>query len=209
MKIMRIISLIACMALLVLASPLSTKAEVFVWNDPESAMSLSYPDHWLRQAQLSPGQKLVISHPQYQDFAHCTLHKRQKTDPLLNAQVMLDEMIVRGLDGVSIMKHRANAAWANRTATISEIGFSHDYNGKAYPMRAVSYATIMNQQLYTLTCAAYAPRFENHQTLFASVAASVRSRITATPFVNGHYRPFIHEHVYLFVDPNRRAVARF
>lgn len=185
------------------------KAEVFVWNDPATSLSLSYPDHWLRQAQLDGGEKLLISHPQGHDLAQCVLSAQDKTDRLLNAQTVLDGLLNMGYGDATVTSHRDHASWANRVATITGARFSMMVDGQAYPMQAVQYSTLFKGQLHTLLCSAYQPRYQIHAGLFASVAASVKSKIIATPYPNGRYRDFTREHVYLFVDKHRRGVVKF
>ena len=188
---------------------LPARAEVFVWNDPQGDISLSFPDHWLRQAQFNPAQSLFISHPQFSDMAHCVMARQEKADPLLNARVVLDQMHNRGFLNASIMAHRDNIAWAGRAATMTHIAYTATMNGRSAAMKAVQYTTRIKGDMVSLRCAAEASRFDAHMPLFAGVAGSVRSSITATPFANGHYRDFMQEHVYLFHDRQRRAVSRY
>lgn len=188
---------------------LPTRAEVFVWNAPQGDLSLSFPDHWLRQAQLNPAQDLVISHPQFVDSAHCVLEREGRTDPLINATTILDQMHNRGSLNASIIEHRDNIAFAGRSATMTHIGYTQSFFGQAVPMKAVQYTTRLNGDQISLRCASQEGRFDAHMPLFAGVAASVRSRLGSTPFPNGYYRNFLGEHVYLYQDKGRRAVSRY
>ena len=52
----------------------SAKAEIFVWKDPQFDIKVTYPDNWMRQAQLDDDLRLFVLAPQGMDHAACRLY---------------------------------------------------------------------------------------------------------------------------------------
>ena len=60
-------------ALVLFVSP-PAHAEVFVWKDPSYGIKVTFPDNWMRQANLDDDLRLHILAPQGMDHAACRLY---------------------------------------------------------------------------------------------------------------------------------------
>lgn len=57
----------------VMGASQAAQANYFVWTDPDTEMTMSYPDTWVRVNNQKPGDRMTIAAPG-DDMARCTVH---------------------------------------------------------------------------------------------------------------------------------------
>ena len=203
--IMRVLIL----SILMLFTVSSAEAEVFVWNDHETGLSLSYPDSWRRQVQLREDERLRIMQPQGHDFAQCALYTMDQTDPLLDNAAVVDYFNNRGVLDAVITKRTDNAGFGQTAAVYSEVNHSLSWAGQRWPMQAMVFDTISDGVRYSLVCSAVAGRLQRYRAFFLGIASSVDLQPVGHPLPYGLYRDFMREHVYLTNDLRESAVHKY
>lgn len=64
-------------AVLALGAIAPAKADVFKWQDPESKLTVTYPDQWTRVHNQSPDDVLTVMGPGENDHALCRIRVRE------------------------------------------------------------------------------------------------------------------------------------
>ncbi len=199
---MRIFGLIFSFILLL---PLSAKADVFVWEDPESGLTLSFPDTWSVLNNQAPDDILTVKAPSATDEAVCRVRIRPDARYVIfppryssavqkvaySTEFWQDYLRSQYTD---IMLHRVR----------DQAGLSHGYAsymfasfttlGEVADLKsAIGYATLYNDHAYILECSSLAGVFENWIGMFQSIGKSIDFKKAHHELATGNYDDFINE----------------
>jgi hypothetical protein len=181
------------------------KADIFVWQDPESGLSLTFPDTWAVQNNQSPDTIFTIRAPSETDEARCVIKIRPENrfliyppryDPAVQKIAYSTDFWKSYLYGqyeeVMIHKVRDQAGFGRGYA--STMLSSYMTLGIDPAMKSsLGLATNYNDKAYILECTALSGAFANWRAMFQSIAGSVDFKKAHHEAVTGHYRNFLND----------------
>lgn len=200
------------------------KAEIFVWQDPVTKMSLSFPEEWRPQSLDNQEERLFILHPQAHDMASCTVlahedrrammiptaHDFDVMKDVFSNENLIDALLARGIQNPSIEQRIDNAGFGPQPAVIVSVNYALENGSQPFPMHALIFSTLDKGYNMSLMCAAYRPRFEAYRSTFVNIAKSVDFPNGNAPFPNGLYRRFQDEgYVYLLEGSQKEGISRY
>ena len=180
------------------------KADYFVWEDPKSGLTMSFPDTWQRQTlREGAGEVLRIVAPSQNDDPVCTINvtddKRYTIFPadygdgVQRTAVSIpfwksymanydDYTIGRVFDGAGLGRWRASYAFA-----------SYDKRaGTAYQQRrGIMFASLYNDKLFIVECSSLAHAYETWGPNFRSVIKSIDFKKMYHEHMVGEYADFL------------------
>ncbi len=189
---------------LVMCFSVQARADIFVWQDPASDVSVAYPDRWSRGHNQQADDVLTVHAPYTQganDFASCRVRVRgdkrftiypRSYDPAIQHHALDQKFWADYLgDYRSVEVHAIynDAGLGRGFASRAEISFVSSAGPKVQK-RGFVYATIYNDKLYAVECSADRLAFERWQPSFGVVLDSLRIRSEHHLFVGANYRSF-------------------
>jgi hypothetical protein len=199
---MRVLSFITVF-LLLFAVP--ARADIFVWEDPESGLSLSFPDTWSVLNNMEPDDVITIKAPSASDEAVCRIKVRDDGRFLIYPprydsaaqrtaySVDFWKSYLRGrYDNVIIHRVRDKAGLGRGHASYMLASFVTP--GEYASLKsAIGFAALYNDKAYVVECSSFAGAFNNWLQLFQSIVGSVNFKKAHHEMVTGHYRNFMED----------------
>jgi hypothetical protein len=186
-------------------APQCARAEIFVWQDPVYNMQVTFPDNWMRQAQLDDDLRLYILAPQGADHAACHLyvnHDGRFMDAPAYAGQQVSAYVFDGneitsefynrpdTNNVSLASYSNGASLGSSAAVMAQANFQKSWNGGTVPMHAFVVASQYNGNHIFMTCEALAQAFPRWEALFRGIFKSVSFPPAFAIEPNGLYRRF-------------------
>lgn len=216
---MRFIRLAALGLLMGMAVPQAAQADYFVWNDPQSGLSLTYPDTWQQIHSQDPGDVMTVMAPSGRALAQCrvsvgdegrfsifpprygnSVQRVAFSEDFWHAYLaQYDNHTIDVLhDGAGLGRGHASYAVASYRSAVP---------GPEMERRALMLVSHYADRVYVTECSAHADAFDLWQPIFLSVAKSVDFRKVHHETTVGHYRNFLNDPnlVFMDTDGNKRA----
>lgn len=189
-------------------SPTLARAEVFVWQDEDTKLTVSYPDRWGMVSDQKPGDVLTVLAPVASngDDAGCRLRTRvdgrfkifprKLAGAVQRTQVSQKfwDMYVQEFTNPVVQSVTDNAALGDGFASMAQVSFT-PANAATYAntdrRQGMMLATIYNDKAYVLECSTAAGHYADWQDQFMSILKSVSFRREYASPANGHYRDFL------------------
>ncbi|MCB1538980.1 MAG: hypothetical protein H6865_00730 [Rhodospirillales bacterium] len=221
MKHRTLILLSALTALTFILPARAARAQAYVWQDPVYGIKVTYPDDWMRQAQLDDNMRLFVLAPQGMDHASCRLYASHDgrfmdapayaqsavSASVFNAARIRQEMYDRpDASAVRVLAMNPNNALGSGAAVLADISFVKNWAGGAYPMTARMMATQFHGTPIVMTCETLASAWGRWQPVMRNIFADVRFPPAFTPQPFGLYRPFTEDGM-VYLPLNRRSDA--
>lgn len=205
--------------MVLLACGTSARAEVFVWKDPQYDIKVTFPDNWMRQANLDDDLRLFILGPQGMDHAACRLyasHNGQFMDAPASAGQQVAAFVFDGNEiaremymrpdtsMVRLASYTPNGTLGRAAAAMAQVDFQKTWGGQQYPMRALVLATQYYGNHILMSCETLASAWPQWETTMKGIFKSVDfpSAFAAQPY--GLYRNFLHDG-QIYLPLNRRG----
>lgn len=190
--------------LVFLTFPVAAHADYFLWQDPDSGLTMTFPDTWKVQNNQKPDEVLTVMGPS-NDFAKPMCKVKVRSDkryvvfpPEYGSDVQQvavsqpfwedylgeynDFHLARVHDGSGLGRWWASYA----LATYSR------FDGTAYQQRrAIMFASLYNDKMYIVECAALNHSFEKYQNNFQSIIKSIDFKKAYHELVTGDYANFL------------------
>ena len=191
------------LALFLISTP--AFADYFVWQDPKSGLSMSFPDTWQKQTNRDPATILTIEAPSNSDDASCKIQTHDdKRYTIFSSDYGRDVQkdavsipfwksymgnydaydIGRVYDGGGLGRWIASYATAAYTARDGEALTSR---------RGLMFASLYYDTLYIVECSSYANSYEKWDRNFRSVIKSIDFKKIYNERKTGHYANFLDE----------------
>jgi len=196
-------------------------ADYFVWEDPKSGLSLSYPDTWAMVSQRQPDEIFSIIAPSSEgDDAVCRVRVRDDKRYLVYPPHM-------GRDVQTISYNRE--FWDDYLTEYDNVELygNHDgglgrgygsfavagYDGALFSpygkRRGIVSASLYFGKSYIVDCSARTEAFAKWQPLFLSIIGSVDFKKAHDELWSGDYRNFFADPRMEFKWPGKDAVMRY
>ncbi len=192
-----------CLLILFLTFPISAKADYFLWQDPGTGMSMTFPDTWKVQTNRRPGDTLTVMAPSDYDQPMCTLSSHQDRRYTIYPanygrdvqQVAVSTKFWQDylgrysgyqlgpvVDGAGLGRWHASYATASYTQMFGSV---------MQQRRALMFASLYNDRLYVLECSSLAHAYENWVFPFQSIVKSVDFKKAYHELPTGEYANFL------------------
>lgn len=215
----KILALFVVAILAFAAAP--ARAEVFVWLDPVYRIKVTFPDNWMRQAQLDDNLRLQILGPQGMDHVACRLYVdkdnrfmqtaayagQDLSGFVFDANAVKSAFIERpDTDNVRMGGFSNHGTLGKAAATVSDVYFQKNWAGESYAMRALVLGSQYRGKAIMMSCEALATGWQMWEPTLKSIMKSVDFPAEFAPFRNGLYRTFQDEG-WVYLPVNRRKDA--
>lgn len=199
--------------------PQKAQADYFVWNDAKSGLSITYPDSWRQVSNQGPHDVLTVMPPSNRAQAQCTVRVEDEQRFLvypprygsdiqkLAVSHQFWDRYLHQYDNHSIDALHDGAGLGRGHASYVVASYNSRVPGPDMSRRALMFASIYNDTLYVTECSSHADAFDSFQSIFLSVAGSVNFRKAHHETTVGHYRNFLADPNFIFIDTdgNKRA----
>lgn len=190
---------------LILIAPVA-QAEVFVWQDENTKLTVAYPDRWGMTSNQKPDDVLTILAPENQgqgDQAACRLrvnqdgrfkiYPRRLADAVQRVNVSKEfwtDYMNEFSDPV-LVNVTDNAGLGDGFAGMAQARFTPAGPAPVIRKQGLMLATIYNDKAYVFECSARSSAYPQWHGAFLSILKSVSFRPEYHADVNGHYRNFM------------------
>lgn len=197
--------LITLAAALLAFIPAFAHAEVFVWQDPIYHTQVTFPDNWMRQAQLDDDERLQILAPQGADHAACrlyTYHDGRFMDAPAYAGTQVSSFVFDGnqirqefynrpdATAVNVTSYNLNGSLGSSAAVMAMVDFQKTWVGKTWPMRAMIVASQYAGNHIFMSCETLASAWPKWEMLMRGIFQSITFEPAYATEPNGLYRRF-------------------
>jgi hypothetical protein len=200
----------------------AARADYFVWQDPKSGISLSYPDTWAMVSQRQPDEVFAIIAPSNgDDDAVCRVKVRDDRrfmiyPPHLGREVQTisynrefwDEYLGE-YDNVEVYGTHEQAGLGKGFGSFVVAGYDAALFSDYGKRRGIASASLYFDKAYIVDCSSRAEVFHQWQPLFLSIMGSVDFKKTHDELWSGDYRNFFSDPRMEFQWPGTAAVNRY
>lgn len=188
---------------LIAASAIPAKADVFYWQDGGSKMSLSFPDRWARVSNQNPGDVMTIRAPGVHDFAECRANVREdgrfKIYPAgYDAHIQRQEFSMPywesyyGQYNNVIFRDVVDNAGLGRGFASMATAAYETAKGPKMMKRSIAFVSYYKNRVYTVECSAEDSAYSKWHSAFQGVVKSIDFHDPANGrAVAGYYRDFL------------------
>ena len=191
--------------LFLLLLPLPAQADYFLWEDPTSGLTITFPDTWKTQNNRNPDTILTISAPSAGDDPVCEVKinddKRYTIYPPEYGHAVQREAVsvpfwrsyMASYDDYTIDRVFDGASFGRWIASYGFATYSKR-DGTAHQIRrALMFASLYNDKLYTIECSTLNSAYERWDRDFRSVIKSVDFKKIYHERRHGEYANFLND----------------
>ena len=214
--------LTAAMAFSLLAgSATIAKADYFVWEDPKTGMSLSFPDTWDITNNQDPGDVVTVAAPSGRANAICRISSHEDEryaifPPRFGESVQRIEystefwdQYLREYKQPELYSLQDGTGMGRGWSSFAEAGFTGSVPYPEMERRAVLFASLYNNRVYILDCSSHKDAFDQWKGPFLSIAKSIDFKKANHELLTGHYRNFMNDPRMLLQGPNGDYVVSY
>ncbi len=183
--------------------PAAAKADYFLWEDPVSHLTITFPDTWKTAHNQKPDDILTILGPSEHGFPKCVVKtrddKRYVIFPPQYGRSIQNEAVSSGFwktyldeyQDYNLAKVVDDAGLGRWHASYALAGYT-DYDGRVFEKRrSIMFASLYYDTMYILECSALEHAYEDWYFPFMSIVKSVDFRKMYNEVPSGHYRNFM------------------
>lgn len=179
-------------------------AEIFQWRDPETKLTVMYPDTWRSIHHQKPDEILSVVAPGQNDFAGCrirvnedrrfVIYPRNRAGAIQRTAVSREfwENYINEFDNATLHNVTDNGGLGNGFASYADVSFVTAV-GPRVQKRGLMFATIYNDKAYVFECSAEHSAYDKWHRNFLSMVQSLDMRQDYATTRNGHYREFLED----------------
>ena len=199
------------------------QADYYFWQDPDTKLSVTFPDTWKKQNNRLPGDILTIAGPSStNDRAQCVIRTKQdkrytiyppnygdaiqrkaiSTDFWRAYMGHYDDYVLNTVyDGGGLGRWRASYAFATYD----------NHNGTALEKRrALMFASLYNDTLYIVECSALNHAYDKWDSNFRSIIKSIDFKKAYHRLPQGDYANFLKEaDLYFWAQTGHEGTTRY
>lgn len=195
-------------------------ADVFVWEDAQTGVVVSFPDTWAMVSNQGPDDILTIKAPSGRAEARCRVRMRSDErfkqypvrfhDSVQRVAYSNDfwEQYFAEFSGADYKLLKDSSGIGNATAGYAVAEFFSEVPGPMMKRRGLAFAGNHFGELYIVECSSHRDAFVRWKGQFLAIAGSVQMPKYYHEIPTGHYRPFIKENINPVRFPGDNAVQR-
>ncbi len=210
-------------ALLVTAVPSAVRADTVRWVDPETGISISYPDQWKRLVNIEPEDVLTIAGPSRTAAPLCKLKARDDNRFLIYPS-RYDDSVQKTAFGVdfweayieseflrgTLYRARDGAGFGRGYGSFAVAGYTDDRpaDSARSDRAALMGVSLYYDRVFIIECSAVHEDYNSWASVFKNIVASVDFEKRLHEIPTGHYRDFLDDSfIYMYADPARRRAV--
>ena len=208
--------------LFVVSLPFNAKADYFLWQDPKSGLTVTFPDTWKKQNNRNPDDVLTIAGPSGGKNPVCTIKvsddKRYVIYPPHFGDAVQREAVsipfwksYMGLyDDYTIDKVFAGAGLGRWRASYA-LGSYDKRDGTAYQQRrAIMFGSLYNDKLFVVECSSLNHGYEVWEKDFRSIIKSIDFKKSYNERSIGEYDNFLNDvELYFWSQTDSKGTVRY
>lgn len=181
-------------------------ASVFVWQDPQSGVSVSFPDRWAVVSNKDTHDVLTVRAPGEYDYASCKVSAKTDARFAIYPRKFADNIQRVALNDHYWNEHYAsvndtvfhsvqdNKGLGRGFASMAEVSYEtapDALHGLKMQKRGIAFASLYDNTLYTVECSAQASSYHKWHDAFLSFVKSVDFKQKTNYALTGYYRNFM------------------
>ena len=199
-------------AVLFFAAP--AKADYFVWKDPETGLSVTFPDTWKVQSNVRPDTILTVMAPSDHDQPVCkidvTPDKRYTIFPARYGDAVQRVAVstpfwksyLASYDNYHIDHVYDGAGLGRWFASYALASYAQHFGTVMQTRRAIMFASLYNDKLYTIECSSLNHAYERWALDFKGIIKSVDFKKAYHELPHGEYANFLkNSELYFWAQP--------
>lgn len=202
-------------------SATSARADYFVWEDPTTGLSLSFPDTWKIVSNNEDNDLITIMPPSSRDHAACRvrdnvdrrylIYPPRYSAAIQKIDVSLDfwSDYLQEYTNPEIYNMQNGAGLGRGFASYAVAGYDGMVQGPYMHRKALMLASLYDDDLFVIECSSHADAFDSWKSIFLSIAGSVSFKQVDGVPAAGYYRNFLADPDLVFRDFEGRAIARY
>lgn len=211
---------LAVFSILVMAGP--ARADYFVWADPESGISLSYPDTWKRLNNQQPDDVFTVGVPSGEDQASCRIRSDKDGRFKIYPSQFYDEIQAVAYsksywdeynalyDNVTVHTFREVAGLGKGFGSMEVISYDTAPGTPHQRRTGILFVSFYDNHAYVAECSSRADAYAKYHAGFLGFVKSVDFEKTVHELTIGNYRDFLKDWGELeVVLPNAISVTVF
>jgi hypothetical protein len=200
-----VLAAVTAIAAIVGVSP-SAQANYFVWTDPDSELTLSYPDTWMRINNQKPDDVFSVSAPSGVDMATCRVSVREDKRFLFYPQRYRDAVqkvaystdfwsgIFAGYDNVKVHSYLDGAGLGRGLGSYALITYDELFpKADVKGMAGIMLVSLDHDDAYIASCSSKKVAFDRWRGYFGSFLASIETKKIHHDLFVGEYRDFLND----------------
>ena len=211
MKKILCFTVVSAMALMSNIMPAS--ADVFVWRDPVSKMTLSFPDTWRQVNNQNPGDVLTLQAAGQNDFAGCKMNVADegrfkiypvRYSPQIQRVYISEDFWTQYLgqyNNVVVHNGTDNNGLAEGFASMASVSYE-TAKGARMKKTAIGFASHYRNRIYTVECSAEQSAYPKWHNAFLSLIKSVDFHDGTNFAFTGYYRDFLKDNTLKVRGPS-------
>lgn len=189
----------------VFSAPQAAEANYFVWTDPETEMTVSFPDTWMRLNNQKPGDKISVAGPSEADLARCVVHVREDKRFLYFPHRYRDAVqkvaystdfwseIFANYGNVQVHRYLDGAGLGKGAGSYVLITYDEKWPKDDTDMAGVMLVSLYHDDAYIASCSSKKQAFDYWRGTFGSILSSVQFKKVNSDLFVGEYRDFIND----------------
>ena len=210
------------MAMVLCVASTAAKADYFLWEDPATHLTITFPDTWKVTHNQDANDIFTVNGPDTNGYPKCVVKARDDkryvifpprygrsiqhdalSKPFWEAYLgdYQDYMITDTFDDAGMGRWHASYAQASYT----------NYDGSVYENRgAIMFASLYYDTMYIVECSAVSHAYERWYPAFTDIIKSIDFQQTYNESPVGHYRNFLTDaERYFWVQAEPHAVTGY
>lgn len=196
-------------------------ADYFVWQDPDTGLSMSYPDTWRRGNNQNPNDIMTILAPSGEEDARCVVRASDDQrfliyPPRYSAAVQKVayskaywDAFVKIYDNPHIHAVFDQAGLGRGVASYATASYDTVWPEPYARRTSVMSVSLYNGTAYLLDCSTGEKSFAKWRPLFMSIMASIDFKKSHHELVTGDYRYFLDGYNLKFTDEKKHFTTKF
>ena len=218
---MRFFRALALTAIVLCGSAHAARADYFVWRDPASGMTFSFPDDWKLVQNEQPDDVVTIMPPSGRATAVCRMkvHDDRRYavyPPRYNADIQRVDFsygfwmtYLSQYSNPRVYTVNDGAGMGRGYASYAEAGFWDTIPGPLMHRMGLLFASLYNNKLYILECSSQQDAYERWKEDFLAIASSVDFQKSNHELTTGNYRNFMADQRLRFIQPDSDAIETY
>ncbi len=214
-----ILSLLAVITLF--GTSAKAHADYFVWQDPTTGLTLSFPDTWKIVSNNEANDLITVMPPSGREHAACRVRDNQDRRYLIYPQrfsaaiqrvdVSLDfwTNYLQEYTNPEIYNLQNGAGLGRGFASYAVAGYDSMVQGPKMPRKALMLASLYDDDMFVIECSSHADAFDSWKSIFLSIAGSIEFKQVDHVPAAGYYRNFLADPKIVFKDLDGRSVGSY
>jgi hypothetical protein len=181
----------------------TAKADVYVWGDDKTGVTLSFPDTWKIVSSAAPNDLVTFMAPSGRAHASCRMRADEEGRYLIYppglswavqkqyVSVNFWNKYIAEFDDPQLLAVGDGAGLGRGWASFAVVKYKDAVEGPYMNRVGMMFASVYNDHLYVLECSSHEDAFAQWQNMFRSVAHTVDFRKEPHELYTGNYRNFL------------------